>query len=129
MSRIAISAWFAALSWLAPLLVGCGGPPTSKVPESAQRLLDAKASIAAGDTAAALASLQASIDAEPTTWAYVERAKINAKQGNDQAALDDCDAILKLQPESTLVPWIRAELKKPAAKRFADGEEAPVVKK
>ena len=102
-------------------IIGCGGSSEPNIPDSARLLLDAQKAIAAGDNAAALTALQASIDAEPTTWAYLERAKLNGKQGNDQAVEQDCVEILKLDPEHKDVAWIRAELKKPASARFPEG--------
>ena len=110
-------------------IIGCGGSSEPNIPDSARLLLDAQKAIAAGDNAAALTALQASIDAEPTTWAYLERAKLNGKQGNDQAVEQDCVEILKLDPEHKDVAWIRAELKKPASARFPEGAEPPSARK
>lgn len=118
-----------ALSTLLAAIVGCGGPSEPRIPESARLLLEAQKSIAAGDNAAALTALQASIDAEPTTWAYLERAKLNGKQGNDQAVEQDCVEILKLDPQHKDVAWIRAELKKPASARFPEGALPPTARK
>jgi hypothetical protein len=120
--------WLAFSALLAAIL-GCGGSSEPKIPESARLLLEAQKSIAAGDNAAALTALQASIDAEPTTWAYLERAKLNGKQGNDQAVEQDCVEILKLDPQHKDVAWIRAELKKPASARFAEGAAPPSARK
>jgi hypothetical protein len=100
---------------LAP--VGCAdsSPPIS---DSGQHLIDARAAIAAGDTAKAKAALDASIAAEPNRWAYMERAKLNAREGNDQAVLADSAELLKLNPKDPDVPWLKGELKKPKEKRF-----------
>lgn len=118
-----------ALATLLAATLGCGGSSESNIPESDRLLLEAQKSIAAGDNAAALTALQASIDSQPTTWAYFERAKLNGKQGNDQAVEQDCVEILKLDPENKHVAWIRAELKKPASARFAEGAEPPSARK
>jgi Tfp pilus assembly protein PilF len=107
--------------WLAGLLVlaaGCGGQTEANVPEAAQHLIEARQAMADGDTAQALAALDASIASEPNSWAYLERAKIRAAQGDDQAAEADCQALLALEPENRDVAWIRGELKKPVAGRF-----------
>jgi hypothetical protein len=109
-------------------LVGCGGSDGGP-PDAAQRFLEAQEAIARGDNAAALASLQASIDANPNTWAYMERLKINAKQGADAAVEEDVQAILKLNPENRDVAWIRTEMKKPAAARFDAAAKPPSATK
>ncbi|MBA3482878.1 MAG: hypothetical protein H0T51_13800 [Pirellulales bacterium] len=98
---------------------GCGGPSEAKVSDSGQYLIDARQAIADGNTPKALEALSASIESEPNIWAYMERAKINAKQGGaDQTVLDDCKEILKLHPENRDVPWLQGELKKPVEQRF-----------
>jgi hypothetical protein len=118
-----------AFSCVLAAILGCGDSSEPNIPDSARLLIEAQKSIAAGDNAAALTALQASIDAEPTTWAYLERAKLNGKQGNDQAVEQDCVEILKLDPENKDVAWIRTELKKPANARFAEGVEPPSARK
>lgn len=117
------------ISSLAFCLAGCGGSDSSGPPESAQHFLEAQRAAASGDNPAALASLQASIDAEPNVYAYVERIKINAKQGTDAAVEEDLQAILKLDPENRDVAWIRTEMKKPAAARFDATAQPPSASK
>jgi hypothetical protein len=137
MSRIVRSLAFKSLrcvryafgtSTLALYLVGCGGPESGP-PESAQLFLEAQRAAASGDNAAALALLQASIDAEPNVYAYMERIKLNAKQGADAVVEEDVQAILKLEPDNRDVAWIRAELKKPAAARFDAAAKPPSATK
>ena len=118
MDRLKLSASWALASLLAAACIGCGGPAAVDHASAGEKLEEAKQAIAAGDTAGAMTALQASIDAQPNTWAYLERAKLNAKQGKDQEALADCEEILKIHPENRDVPWLKAELKKPADKRF-----------
>ena len=119
MDRLKLSASCALALSLVLACLGCGGPAGGHAPAIAgQKLEEAKKAIAAGDAAGAMTALQASLDAQPNTWAYAERAKLNAKAGKDQEALADCEEILKLNPENRDVPWIKAELKKPADKRF-----------
>jgi hypothetical protein len=118
-----------AFSTLLAAILGCGGSSEPNIPESAQLLLEAQKSIAAGDNAAALTALQASIDSEPTTWAYLERIKLNGKQGNDVAVEEDVQAILKLDPEHKDVAWIRTEMKKPATARFDASATPPSARK
>lgn len=81
--------------------------------------------MAAGDEAKAIELLSASIEGEPNLWAYLDRAKIYATQGNDAAAQADCEAALQLAPENRDIPWIQGELKKPKDKRFQGAFELP----
>ena len=112
-----------SFSLLALILSGCGetekGPPPA-----AQLFLEAQQAIAKGDPAAALEALQASIEADPSEYSYMERIKINGKQGNDAAVEADVQEILKLNPKNRDIDWVRAEMKKPAAARF-DGSSLP----
>jgi hypothetical protein len=100
------------------IALGCGGDGESELSDSAAYLIEARQALGDGNTDAALQALSASIDSEPNVWAYLERAKIHATQGNDQAARADCDAALKLAPQNRDVAWIESELKKPVGKRF-----------
>ncbi len=100
------------------VLLGCGGQDNSKTKEARSYFVEARRAIGSGDTAKALEALSASIESEPTTWAYLQRAKINAEGGNDQAVSEDCKAVLELDPQNRDVPWMEGELKKPKDKRF-----------
>ena len=113
---------------LLSLVVGCGGSEKAP-PNSAQHFIDAQKAIAQGDNAAALASLQASIDADPNVFAYMERIKINGKQGSDAAVEEDLQAILKIDEDNRDVAWVRAEMKKPAAARFDPNAKPPSANK
>ena len=110
---------------MACVLLGCGGndgPPVSK----ANRLfLEAEELLAEGKTDQAMEKLTASIDAEPTKWAYIERAKLRAQAGNEQAAIEDCDAALKIIPEDPDLLWLKGEFEKPKDKRFLGRFKAP----
>ena len=112
-----------AFSFLALVFSGCSesekGPPPA-----AQLFLEAQQAIAKGEPAAALTALQASIDADPNEYSYMERIKINGRQGNDAAVEADIQEILKLNPKNRDIDWVRAEMKKPAASRF-DGSTTP----
>ena len=99
-------------------LIGCGGDSGPEVSDAGQHLIEGRQAIAEGNTTKALEALDASIASEPNIWAYMERAKINAQQGNDQAVLADGNEILKLDPKNRDVPWLKGELKKPKEKRF-----------
>jgi Tfp pilus assembly protein PilF len=97
---------------------GCSGDAEPKLSDSANALVEARQAFAAGDEAKAIELLSASIESEPSIWAYLDRAKIYATQGNDAGAQADCEAALKLAPENKDIPWIQGELKKPKDKRF-----------
>jgi Tfp pilus assembly protein PilF len=99
-------------------LTACGKRPDTEVSESGRYLIEARQAIGDGNTAKALATLTESIKSEPNTWAYLERAKLYAKQGSDQAAADDCKEVLKLDPENRDVAWLQGELRKAKEKRF-----------
>ena len=114
-ARIASTLWMAALI---TLLAGCSGDTEPKVSDAGQHLIEARQAIADGDNAKALTALNASIESEPNVWAYLERAKIHARQGADEEARKDCKAILELAPENRDVAWIEGELKKPVDQRF-----------
>jgi hypothetical protein len=103
-----------------PLALAPGGCADSSPPisDSGQHLIDAREAISAGDTAKAKSALDASIAADPNRWAYMERAKLNAREGNDEAVLADCAELLKINPKDPDVPWLKGELKKPKEKRF-----------
>lgn len=109
-------------------LCGCG-EKESGAPPAATYFLDAQQALAKGDNAAALAALQASIDADPNSYAYMERIKINGKQGSDAAVEEDIQALVKLDPENRDIAWIRQEMKKPAAERFGPGSAPPSSRK
>ena len=113
----ALSGLLASVIGLLGLTLGCGSEEKDP-PNAAQKFIEAQEALARGDNAAALASLQASIESEPNIWAYKERAVINDKQGTDAAVEEDLQAMLKLDPDNVDVAWIRAELKNPAASRF-----------
>ena len=118
-----------AVGFLAIGFVGCGGSEQKALPSFAQSMSEAQEALARGDTAAALTALQASIDAQPNSFAYIERIKINAKQGNDAAVEEDVQALLKIDPENRDIAWIRAEMKKPAAARFDANSKQPSMSK
>ncbi len=120
----------ARLGWCALLLssfsvVGCSGETEPDVSDSGKYLIEARQAVAEGNDAKAREALDASIKAEPNLWAYMERAKLNAKQGQDPAALADCEEILKLNPENRDVPWIKGELKKAVDQRFKGASATP----
>lgn len=118
-----------AVGFLTIGLIGCGGSEQKALPSFAQSMGEAQEALARGDTAAALTALQASIDAQPNSFAYIERIKINAKQGNDAAVEEDVQALLKIDPENRDIGWIRAEMKKPAASRFDANSKQPSMSK
>jgi len=112
------------VSLAALVLLGCGKREKPTV-QANNLFLEAKKLIAAGDNVKALETLNQSIAVEPAMWAYHERAKLQAQMGNVEAALADCDAALKLEPDDADATWLRNELKKPAAERFKGKLKTP----
>ena len=43
---------------------------------------------------------------------------LHAQLGDDKAALADCEAALKLEPQDPDAAWIKREIAKPASERF-----------
>jgi outer membrane protein assembly factor BamD len=116
--------WLLLLAALVLLEPGCGGgrPPMT---EANQRFLEAQEFLAKGMTDEAMDSLDASIAANPTVWAYRERANLLAQQGNDKAALEDCRAALAISPDDPDILWLQGEFAKPAAERFVGRFKTP----
>lgn len=120
-SKLKTACWavFAAIA-----LGGCGGSKATPTAEANRLFLEAQQLTADGKVAEAKETLTASIAAEPTKWAYVELAKLNAQTDDVQAAAD-CEAALKIFPEDPDLLWLREELKKPKEKRFQGKAELP----
>jgi hypothetical protein len=104
---------------VAPLLIlGCGGASETPATEGYDHFVAAATALEGGDKQAALTELNASIDDNPTAWAYFERARLHVENGQEQDAVADCQKGLELEPQSAQLKWLSAELKKPAPKRF-----------
>jgi tetratricopeptide (TPR) repeat protein len=108
--------------------IGCGTPATP-MPTSDSLYLEAQQHYAKGQNEEALTKLDSSIAAGPTAWAYFLRARIQTQQGNDQAALADCEEGLKLDPGDTKLAWLKGELGKPQQARFQGAFKDPPVEK
>lgn len=117
-SRVRRGCFSSAIVLMLAFVLGCSGRSGPAEKPAVQHFLAAQEAIAAGDTAAAKESLDASIAASPTSWALFERAKLLAESDDNDAAFADCDAGLELNPDSTDFKWLRSELKKPAKDRF-----------
>jgi Tfp pilus assembly protein PilF len=104
-------------------IAGCGGsqPDGSQFQhdEAAKLFLQAM-QIRDTDRPRSLALLNESIEARPSHNAYYHRAWLYALQGEDQKAIADVEAGLKLEPESKDLKWLEAELRKPAQERKLD---------
>ena len=50
--------------------------------------------------------LHASLDITPSVWAYMERGKLNLQNGDQQAALADCQTALAISTEDRDVLWL-----------------------
>lgn len=107
-----------------PVVFGCN-ESKSQLSSSNDLFLKGQELVAAGDKAKALEAFDQSIAAEPALWTYRERAKLHAEMGNDKAALEDCEAALKLEPDDPDTLWLKAEFAKPAAQRFQGGFKSP----
>jgi hypothetical protein len=114
----------AGLALFAAPCPGCGD---GKLPvaSSHQHFIAARDFLAAGEKDKALVALDASIASEPTTWAFLERAKLHADLGDGAAALADCQAGLKLDPQDADLLWLAGELAKPPAGRFQGKFQRP----
>lgn len=108
----------AAIVGLALLVTGGCSPAEKPVGDANKLFIQASESIAKGDQAGALTALDASLAAQPTLWAYRERAKLKADAGDDAAALADCEAALALAPGDVDILWLKGEFTKPKAQRF-----------
>ena len=97
--------------------LGCGGSGV-ELDESGEHFVAAQQALAEGNREKAMAELTAAIKAGPDPWAYYQRAKLYSDAGDEKAALADCEAGLKIDPENTSLKWLQGELKKPKAKRF-----------
>lgn len=85
--------------------------------EAGELFVAAQKAFDAGQPQAALESLNGSIAKRPEPWSYLLRAKVHLKMGNDDAARQDCDAGLQLEPEHTDLKWLKEQLAKPPAAR------------
>ncbi len=110
---------FLAATWSG----GCRKGPVLN--DSTKHQVAAKEAIAKGDTETALRELDASIAAEPTAWAFLDRAKLKHEKGEDPPAISDCEEALKLEPDNTEVQWFLAELKKPKTNQFKGSGAVP----
>ncbi|MCO6043686.1 hypothetical protein NG895_07185 [Aeoliella sp. ICT_H6.2] len=108
----------AALCLIVLSLAGCGQRNSPEQQPATRHFLAAQEALAKGDKEAAIRSFTASIDAKPNGWAYMERAKLYLDQGNDEAAIADCEAGLAIEPKNEDFKWLLAEAKKPANDRF-----------
>lgn len=107
------------------VVAGCGrsNDPTNQ--PATQHFLAAQQALAKGDKQAALQSFTASIDARPSGWAYMGRAKLHLELGDAEAAIADCEAGLGLEPENKDLQWLLGEAKKPAEQRFKGKNAKP----
>lgn len=96
---------------------GCGDDKP-ELSDSRNYLVEAREAMNAGDNAKAMEMLKSSIEAQPNTWAYIELAKLQVEAGEDEAAMQNIEAGLALDPDSADMKWLKGELEKPEGKRF-----------
>lgn len=97
---------------------GCNQEIEPDAQPAVQQFLHAQELLSNGDQAGALDAFSASIEADPTAWAYVGRSRLYLEQGQDAAAIADCQAGLALEPANADLQWLLGEAKKPAKERF-----------
>jgi hypothetical protein len=97
-------------------VLGCGG--SDAVPDELASFQEAMKAVEAGDKAKGMELLTECIDAKPTHYAYLERAKLYYDQKKVPEAIKDCQAGLALQPDHAELRWYISELEKPEDKRF-----------
>lgn len=108
------------------LASGCAARPSHELSSANQLLIEAQGLAAEGKTEEAIEKFGASIQADPTVWAYRGRAKLRAEKGDDAEARSDCEEALKLVPDDADALWIKNELGKPLERRFqGDFKVAP----
>ena len=95
---------------------GCSEKPV--LDEAAVNLVDARDAIAEGNTELAMQRLDASVAARPNTWAYYERARLYAEQGDDAVAKAAIELGLGLDPKHAELLWLEKQLKKSKRSRF-----------
>lgn len=110
------------------LLLGCSKKEV--LDEAAVSLIDAREAVESGDAVKALELLDASIALRPSTWAYLERAKIHEQNDDDEASKADIAAGLEMDPEHSDLLWLQKQLKKSRSSRFkGKSGQAPSVNK
>ncbi len=98
--------------------IGCADDAAnSELRQVGAHLTAARNALASGDDQTALAELNKSINIEASTWAYIERARLQMRLGDEQAAHRDIEAGLALTPDSRELRRLEDELKKPATQR------------
>lgn len=106
-----------SLVWLALFAMnGCSEKPV--LDEAAVNLVDARDAIAQGETKLAKQLLDSSVAARPNTWAYYERARLLAEEGDEAGAQADIESGLELDPEHAELLWLEKQLKKSKRTRF-----------
>lgn len=98
--------------------LGCSGRGSGKMVhgEGAKFYIEAL-KVRTQDEAKCLELLDKSIELLPTESAYFHRGWIYAKQGKFEQAQENVRAGLELEPTSSNLLWLEAELKKPVDKR------------
>lgn len=103
--------------------VGCAREPSLDAAD--KHLIAAKDAIRAGDNVQAMSELNAAIEARPDVWAYLERAKLNVQLGDDDAAKEDIENGLRLDPENADLLWLQNQMSKSKSRRFQGADANP----
>lgn len=110
-------------------ILGCNASSEPELGSAVEHYLAAQDALAKGDKETALKELDLSLAQQPDVWAYFARAELLAKSNQDEKALADCAAGLKLDEKHTGLKWLQSELKKPADRRFKGKNANPPVTK
>lgn len=111
--RLAVSSLVVAATLMLP---GCSGG--ENVPDELANFKAATDAIAAGDKAEGMRLLTECIEAKPTHYAYLERAKLYVAENKITEARADVNAGLALDPAHRELLYYAAELEKPEGQRF-----------
>ena len=111
------------------VVAGCGGNGARDGSvfqhDEAQKLFLEALKVRPTDQDQALELLDRSIEAKPTFNAHFHRAWLYALKGTDEKASEDINAGLAMEPASTDLKWLEAEMKKPAGQRKLDMPPVP----
>jgi tetratricopeptide (TPR) repeat protein len=97
---------------------GCGGSSEVALPEDQNLFVAGQAALDSGDTALAMQKFTEAIESKSSLFAHYNRARLYEQLGEDEKALADCDAALKILPTDKDALWLQGELNKPKEQRF-----------
>lgn len=109
---------------------GCGTSEARRQREAYDLFREAAQQAATGKQEAALDLYGQALTMQPSTTAYLARARLLLEMDREEEARADCEAGLKLNPDDRDLNWLAAELSKPEPRRFqGDRAEPPSIHK